>query len=320
MALDTLTTAPPGHPAAGTTTARASRRAKRVGRKREALVATLFLLPFIALLLLFQYFAIGLMIRNSFYTYSLLNPAVGKFVGLLNYRLMVHDPIAIQSIEVTLLFALGIVVTQVPLGLALAVFLNIRRRGVQLLRTVVFLPVVTSVVVVTTMWTFIYVPSDGLANSILHAVHLPSLLWATSDHEALPAMILMTLWEEVGFSMMLFLAGLQSIPIEFEEAAAVDGAGPWQRFWRVTLPLLNRTTVLVVIVSTIFAIQAFAQAYIMTQGGPDFSTNFLVYNIYTEAFNLGDPGYASTLSVVMLLIVLVITTVQMRALRGRLQQ
>ena len=99
----------------------------------------------------------------------------------------------------------------------------------------------------------------------------------------------------------------------------MDGATTWQRFWRITIPLLNRTTILVVVVSTIFAIQAFAQAYIMTQGGPDYSTNFLVYNIYTEAFDLGDPGYASAISVVLLLIVLIISTLQMRVLRGRLQ-
>lgn len=291
-------------------------RRRRTGHVR---VAVVFLLPFMVLLAFFQYFAIGLMIRNSFYNFSLLNSGYSQFAGLGNYRQLLHDSVARQSIEVSLLFALGVVATQVPFGLALAVMLNSRRRGVQLLRSVVFLPVVTSVVVVTTMWTFIYAPSDGLANSVLNAVGLPSLLWSTSSHEALASMILMTLWEEVGFSMMLFLAGLQSIPTEYEEAAAVDGASAWQRFWRVTLPLLNRTTVLVVVVSTIFAIQAFAQTYIMTQGGPDYSTNFLVYNIYTEAFNLGDPGYASALSVVLLVIVLIITGIQMRVLRGRLR-
>lgn len=295
---------------------RSSRRGRRTGHVRVAIV---FLLPFMAFLALFQYFAIGLMIRNSFYNYSLLNTSFQQFAGLSNYRELLHDSVARTSVEVTLLFALGVVVTQVPFGLALAVMLNARRRGVQLLRSVIFLPVVTSVVVVTTMWTFIYAPSDGLANSVLNAVGLPSLLWSTSAHEALASMILMTLWEEVGFSMMLFLAGLQSIPIEYEEAAAVDGANPWQRFWRVTLPLLNRTTVMVVVVSTIFAIQAFAQTYIMTQGGPDYSTQFLVYNIFTEAFNLGDPGYASAMSVLLLVIVLIITGAQMRLLRGRLR-
>lgn len=287
-------------------------------RNRDtATTAIACLVPFLVLLGIFQYFAIGLMIRNSLYSYSLLNTGYSKFVGLGNYREILHDHLAIQSIEVTLLFAAGVVVTQVPLGLGLALLLNMRRRGAALLRSIVFVPVVTSVVVVTTMWTFIYAPSGGLANSVLHALHLPMFQYTTTPHQALPSLIVMTLWEEVGFSMMLFLAGLQSIPAEYEEAAAVDGAGSWSRFWRIVLPLLSRTTVLVVVVSTIFALQAFTQAFIMTQGGPDGSTNFMVYNIYTDAFNLGNPGYASALSVILLAIVIVVSALQMRTLRGR---
>jgi len=287
-------------------------------RRRDTTVtAAACLVPFLVLLAIFQYFAIGLMIRNSLYSYSLLNTNFSKFVGFGNYTEILHDHLALQSIGVTLLFAAGVVITQVPLGLGLALLLNMRRRGAPLLRSIVFVPVVTSVVVVTTMWTFIYAPSSGLANSTLHAVHLPELKFLTTPHQALPALVVMTLWEEVGFSMMLFLAGLQSIPTEFEEAAAVDGAGSWSRFWKIILPLLNRTTVLVVVVSTIFALQAFAQSYIMTQGGPDGSTNFMVYNIYTDAFNLGNPGYASALSVVLLIIIIIVSAVQMRALRGR---
>lgn len=285
----------------------------------DAVAASAFLLPFLALLALFQYFAIGLMIRNSFYTYSLLNSGVSRFVGLGNYHQILHDRLALQSISVTLLFALLVVVTQVPLGLGLALLLNIKRRGVMLLRSVVFIPVVTSVVIVTTMWTFIYAPSGGLANGVLHAVHLPMLKFTTEHNQALPSLVIMTLWEEVGFSMMLFLAGLQSIPVEYEEAAAVDGAGAFRRFWSIVLPLLKRTTVVVVVVSTIFALQAFTQAFVMTQGGPEGSTNFLVYNVYTTAFNLGNPGYASALSVVLLLIVMIVSAIQMRALRSRVR-
>ena len=288
------------------------------GRRRDTTVtAVACLVPFLVLLGIFQYFAIGLMIRNSLYSYSLLNAGFSKFVGLANFREILHDHLALQSIAVTLIFALGVVVTQVPLGLGLALLLNMRRRGAPLLRSIVFVPVVTSVVVVSTMWTFIYAPSGGLANSVLQALHLPTFKYLTTPHQALPALVIMTLWEEVGFSMMLFLAGLQSIPADYEEAAAVDGAGTWTRFRRIVLPLLDRTTVLVVVVSTIFALQAFAQSYIMTQGGPDGATNFMVYNIYTEAFNLGDPGYASALSVVLLLIIMIVSAVQMRALRGR---
>jgi ABC-type sugar transport system permease subunit len=286
-------------------------------RRVTTVTAVACLVPFLIMLAIFQYFAIGLMIRNSLYSYSLLNTSFSKFVGLGNYREILHDHLALQSIAVTLLFALGVVITQVPLGLGLALLLNMRRRGAPLLRSIVFIPVVTSVVVVTTMWTFIYAPSGGLANSVLAALHLPQFKYLTASHQAIPALVIMTLWEEVGFSMMLFLAGLQSIPTEFEEAAAVDGAGAWSRFWKIILPLLNRTTVLVVVVSTIFALQAFTQSYIMTQGGPDGATNFMVYNIYTEAFSLGDPGYASALSVVLLVIIIIVSAVQMRALRGR---
>jgi ABC-type sugar transport system permease subunit len=294
-----------------------SRWSFRGWKRRDGRSAVLFLLPFCVLLAVSQYYAIGLMVRNSLYSYTLLDPSAGKFVGLKNYREIVHDHTALQSIEVTLLFAVGIVVTQVPLGLGLAVLLNRRRRSTTFLRAIVFSPVVTSVVVVTTMWTFIFAPVDGLANSVLHAVGIGPLKFVTSSGEVLPSLVVMTLWEEIGFSMILFLAGLQSIPPEYEEAAAVDGAGALHRFWYVVLPLLRRTTALVVVVSTVFALQAFAQAYIMTQGGPNGRSNFLVYNIYTEAFTLGSPGYGAALSVVLLLIVLIVSLVQIRAIRSR---
>ena len=178
----------------------------------DARYGMLFLAPFCLFLIVFQYFAIGLMLRNSFYSFSLLNLGISKFVGWGNYRNLVHDHMAIQSIEVTVLFALGSVLTQVPLGLGLAIMLNRSGRSTTLLRALAFSPVVSSVVVVTTMWTFIYAPSGGLANSILAVFGLGPLKFVTSSSQALASVILMTLWEEVGFSMVLFLAGLQSIP------------------------------------------------------------------------------------------------------------
>ncbi|HTT92830.1 MAG TPA: sugar ABC transporter permease [Acidimicrobiales bacterium] len=282
----------------------------------DARYGLLFLLPFCAALIVFQYVAIGLMIRNSLFSYSFLGGTT-KFVGVGNYTTLVHDPLAIQSIEVTVLFALGSVLLQVPLGLALAILLNRPGLSTTALRAIIFSPVVSSVVVVTTMWTFIYAPSGGLANSILAVFGIAPLKFITSSNEALASVIVMTLWEEVGFSMVLFLAGLQAIPRDYEEVAALDGAGALQRFWYVVLPLLRRTTLLVVVTTTVFSFQAFAQAEIMTNGGPNGSTNFMVFNIYEEAFTLGDPGYASALSVVLLLIVLVVSLTQMRAIRSR---
>lgn len=279
--------------------------------------AVAFLLPFCLFLLVFQYYAIALMVKNSLYSYSLSGRSSAQFVGFANFSRLVHDPVARQSVEVTALYAVGMVVTQVPLGLGLAILLNRRRRGVQLIRTVIFSPVVTSVVVVSTMWTFIFAPSGGLANSVLRVFGLGPLRFLTGANQALPSIILMTFWEEVGFAMVLYLAGLQAIPAVYEEAAAVDGAGAFRRFWYVVLPLMRRTTALVIVVSTVFAFQAFAQPYIMTNGGPSGRTNFMVFNIFTEAFALGDPGYASALAVVLLLIIALITAVQMRALRSR---
>lgn len=277
----------------------------------------LLLLPFVGALILFQYLAIGLVVRNSFYSYSLLTPGRATFVGLGNYRYLFSDPQAAQSIEVTVLFAVGSVVTQVPIGLALAVMLNRQGPVSTVLRAIVFSPVVSSVVVVSTMWTFIFDPQEGLANGLLHTIGLPGLSYLTSQHQALGSLIVMTLWEQVGFSMVLYLAGLQAIPVEFEEAAVIDGAGSWRRFFEIILPLLRRTSALVVVTATVFAFQAFAQAFIMTSGGPNGATNFLAYDIYTNAFTNSDPGYGSTLSVVLLLLVLVVSLWEFRLLRSK---
>jgi multiple sugar transport system permease protein len=305
------TARPPGH------AQRARRRPSILRRGREGWTGLLMLAPFLILLAIFQYWAIVLMVRNSFLKYTFLNTDFVQFVGLDNYVRIFQDPDALQSIGVTILFAAGLVIVQLPCGLLLALLLNMRRRGVALVRAIVFLPVVTSMVVISTMWTFIYSPENGLANGLLHALGLPGLDYITSASQALPSLIFMSLWQQVGFSMMLFLSGLQSIPTELEEAAVMDGANAWQRFWLVILPLLNRTTLMVVIVTTIFALQAFAQAFVMTQGGPSGTTNFLLFNIYTTSFKLGSPGYGSALSVVLVIIVLVISAIQMRALRGR---
>jgi len=299
-----------------TTTLGRSRRGPSILRHKQARAALLLLLPFCALLLLFQYYAIGLMVRDSLFSYSNLNSALSRFIGLENFRNLLHDSVAMQSLEVTTIFAAGSVVTQVPLGLLLALFLKRKRRSTTFFRTVSFSPVVLSVVVVSTMWTFILASNGGLANSALQTVGLPSLNFLTSGRDALPSLIVMTLWEEVGFSMVLYLAGLQSIPRECEEAAAIDGASTLQRLRFVTLPLLRRTTLLVTVTATVFSFQAFAQPYIMTLGGPNGTTDFMVYDIYRTAFTLGEPGYASAISVLLLVIVLIVSLAQMRGLRS----
>jgi ABC-type sugar transport system permease subunit len=276
-----------------------------------------FVGPFLVLLGVFQYWPVFAMVRDSLYDFQLFNPAQRSFVGLENYVSLLSDPDQLQSFLVTFTLAAGVVCTVVPVALLLAVYLNGALPARALVRTIVFLPVVTSAVVIATMWTFLLEPNNGLINSALSAAGLPRLAFLTSKAEALPSIVLMMLWQQTGFATVLFLSGLQGIPRELEDAAAVDGASGLQRLWHVTLPLLARTTVFVVVMMTVFSLQAFAPSLIMTGGGPEGTTNFVAFDIYTLAFSLQEPGMASAVSVVFMLIVLAISLLQMRLLRAR---
>lgn len=286
-------------------------------QKRDWLFAAGFLAPFMILLLVFQYVPLLVMARNSVYDYSLLNPAAAKFVGLRNFTDMVEYDDAAVSFGVTFLFALGVVVFVIPIAFSLALFLNSKLPARGLVRTMIMLPVVTSSVVVSTMWAFLLDPSNGLINGVLNIIGVANQPFLTSTSQALPALIAMTLWQQVGFGAILFLAGLQGLPAELTEAARIDGATRRQVLWNVTIPLLSRTTLFVVVIMTVFSLQAFAPAFLMTQGGPQESTNLIVYHIYNTAFIMQQAGYASALSVALLLVVLAISMVQMALLRSR---
>jgi ABC-type sugar transport system permease subunit len=281
------------------------------------MVAAGFLAPFMIMLLIFQYVPLAVMARNSLYDYSLLNPAAEKFVGLRNFSDMFEYDDAFISFGVTFLFALGVVIFVIPVAFALALFLNSKLPARGLVRTMIMLPVVTSSVVVATMWSFLLDPSNGLINGVLGLIHIGPQPFLTSTSQALLAIIAMTLWQQVGFGTILFLAGLQGVPAELSEAARIDGATRRQVLWNVTIPLLSRTTLFVVVIMTVFSLQAFAPAFLMTQGGPQEATNLIVYHIYNTAFIMQQAGYASALSVALLLVVLAISMAQMALLRAR---
>ncbi len=281
------------------------------------LVGFAFVVPFLAFLVVFQYLPVAAMLRDSLFSYQLLNPDERSFVGLQNYLDLFSDPDTRQSFLVTFGFAAGLVVLIVPLAFLLALYLNGRLPARGLVRTIVFLPVVTSSVVVATMWTFLLDPTNGLVNGALVALGLPRLEFLTSSTQALPSIVFVVLWQQLGLATVLFLSGLQGIPQELEDAARADGASVLQRTWHVTLPLLARTTLFVVVIVTVLALQVFAPALIMTTGGPDGTTNFVVYDIYQQAFSLQAPGMASAISTVFMLIVLGISLLQMRLLRAR---
>lgn len=286
-------------------------------QRRDSRVAIGFLAPFLLLLLLFQYLPLAMMAKNAVMDYSLLNPSAAKFVGLLNFEDMIYFEDMRESIFATFLFALGVVLIVIPLGFLLALFLNSRLPARALVRTIIMLPVVTSVVVVATMWNFLLDPANGLFNGVLTAIGLPRQPFLTSPDQALIMISIMTAWQQVGFATILFLGGLQGVPAELFEAARIDGATKRQMLWNITIPLLSRTTLFVVVIMTVFSLQAFAPAFLMTDGGPQDSTNLIVYHIYRTAFVMQNAGYASALSLVLLVIVLGISMLQMWLLRAK---
>lgn len=298
------------------TTTRLVRGAERKRSRRELLVAAAFLAPFLIILVIFQYVPVGLLVKNSLFSYTLINPDLQTFVGLENFVRIFKDPTTLQTILVTLIFAVGVVVLIIPLGFLLASYLNRPLPGRGILRTSVFLPVITSSVVVATLWNFL-LANEGLVNAALNSLGFGTISFLTDQSLALPSIIVMSVWQQVGMATILYLGGLQSIPGDVMEASTLDGAGGLKRTFLIVIPLLSRTTVMVVVIMTVFALQSFTPAYVMTQGAPGGTTNLLVYEIYKQAFTLQDPGFASALSVLLLVGAITISLVQMRLLRTR---
>jgi ABC-type sugar transport system permease subunit len=288
-------------------------------QSRGYLVAFLFVLPALANFVIFRYLPILWAGRASLYQYSLLGGYRG-FNGLDHYlRAFVDDAIFWKSMKATVLYVLGKVPLQIVLALALAVFVQRSGLAMGAVRSAIFTPVVTSMIIVTLIWQMMYHPDHGLLNGILRSVGLPRQLWHTSAKTALPSIIAMAVWKDVGFSMIIFVAGLQGIPEEFYEAALVDGANRWQLFWHITFPLLRRTLLLVVVTQTIFSFQVFVPVYQLTKGGPLDSTKVIVFYIYQQGFLFQDMGYASAISMIVLVLILLVSVIQMRMLRSEVE-
>lgn len=181
-----------------------------------------------------------------------------------------------------------------------------------MLRAAYFIPVVTSSVAVALVWTWLYNPSYGLINSVLMSLGIEGPGWLSDMKWALPSIVIMTVWQGVGYNMILFLAGLQGVPSQLHEAAKMDGAGSWQRFWRITIPMISPTTFFVVIMLLIGSMQVFSEPYMMTRGGPADATNVLVLHIYNTAFQFFRMGEASAISFILFVIILIVTLIQFK--------
>lgn len=236
------------------------------------------------------------------------------FVGLDHYRRLLEDEVFVQALGNTLRFLLFNIPIQVGLALLLAVALNQPLKGRGFFRGAYFLPVVTSGVVISFLWAWLFSTDDGLINQTLAFFGVEPIPWLTSEQWAIPSIAWVAAWKNLGYYVVLFLAGLQTIPKNLYEAAHLDGATFWTCFTRITLPLLSPAMMLVVILSTINGFQLFTEPFIMTGGGPANSTLSVVMLIYKHAFQSLDMGYAATIGLVLALLILSVSLMQRRLL------
>ena len=264
-----------------------------------ALIAVFFLVPAAASLLLSV---------TDFDLYTVADAANLRFIGARNYDTLLHDPLFWTALRNTVYFVVVAGPLSVAVSLAAALLLapaTVRLKG--LFRTVFFLPVVTSLVAVAVVWRYVYHPRFGLLNYALGLIGIRPLDWLGDPHLAMPAIIILSVWKNFGFNMVIFIAGLQSIPERLYEAASLDGAGRWQTFRRITVPMLAPTFVFVGVMTLIGNFQLFAEPYVMTQGGPAHSTLSMVLYMYEQGFRWWSLGYAAALAFVLFAVMLAVT-------------
>lgn len=283
---------------------------------RRSAAPYLFVLPSAVALLAFTLWPILQALWISLHDWSFLS-SEHPFVGLGNYIELLDDGRFWNAVRVTILYTAGTVPLQIGLALAVALALNERLFGRAFLRSAYFVPVIGSLAIMAIVWRFILDPDVGVIAGWMAALGLRQLDWLRDPSLALPAVIAVGIWKNVGFSMVILLAGLQGLPSELYEAASIDGAGRWQRFRHVTIPGLRHTLLFVTVISMIASLQVFDQVFVMTRGGPLFATESLVTYMYHEGFELFRMGYASALAWVLFLVILAVSIVQLRLFRYR---
>ncbi|MFC9970373.1 carbohydrate ABC transporter permease [Spirillospora sp. NPDC127200] len=288
-------------------------RASKAARKRRRPAhwyAYLFIAPSLFGVFAFLLLPLLIVFALSLFHWELLSAPT--FAGLDNYRRLAGDGGTWHSVWVTVLFVLLSVPLQTVLGLLLALLLNQRVKGVAFYRALFVVPWMATPIVMGLVWTWIFDPRDGVLNRLLDIVGVAGPNWLSDPSWALPSVALVTVWQFTGYTMLFFLAGLQGVPQELYDAAATDGASPVQRFFQITLPLLNPTTFFVTVTNLVGAFQIFDTVYAMTDGGPQDSTEVLNFRIYETAFRQFDFGYASTLATLLFLLILAVTLAQVR--------
>lgn len=269
-------------------------------------------LPAMAYFLVFWIYPFLSAIYYSFTRYDFVGSA--EWVGLENYRFLLEDPAFFNSVKVTIMFGLGTIIPTILLALLIAVPLSQPGRTSTALRTMLFLPAVVPLVASAFLWQGMYA-RDGLANRMLGWIGIDGYAWLTDPNVALWALIVMVIWKSLGLYMLLLIAGLQALPQNVYEAAALDGAGTLRTFFQVTLPMLRKTLLFVVVIATIASMQSFVPAFLLTRGGPGNATEVLPMYLYKNAFSFTDVGLASAVSVLLFVGLLLLAFAQFKVFR-----
>jgi multiple sugar transport system permease protein len=280
----------------------------------EHLAGWAFVTPGVAIIALFGMAPIIWSAVMSFQRNNLLSPST-PFVGLANYRKMVNDPVVAQAIQHTLVYTALFVPGTMIAGLFLAVAMNRKIRFIAFYRTAAYATMAISTISEAIVFIWLFDPSYGVVNDFLGKVGIPPQQFLNSPSEALYVIVLMTIWGWTGFAVVIYLAALQGVPQMLLEAAAIDGAGPWRTFRRITLPLLSPASLFLAVWLTINAMQLFDEVYLSTQGGPLNATTVLVYYLYNQAFVDFNFGYASAIAYFLFLVIIVVTVIQFRVAR-----
>jgi ABC-type sugar transport system permease subunit len=282
-------------------------------QRKEYLTFLAFVAPNFVLFGIFTFWPFVYSFVLSLTKWNMLAPA--KFTGLQNYERMWNDDVFWQVLKNTIFLAGGVVVVKLALALGLALLLNQRLAGRTIYRAIIFSPTFTTSVAVAMVWTWIFDPFYGILRVPLQWLGLSSPAWLSDVNWTIPALIIVSIWSGIGYDMVIFLAGLQSVPRVFYEAAKVDGASNWQVFRKITFPLLSPTTFFLTITSVINLFKTFDIVSVMTGGGPLNSSNVYIHYVYQNAFKWFKMGYASALAVVFFVIIMLITLIQFRISR-----
>ena len=274
--------------------------------KKENLAGFLFILPAIIPLMVFWILPVVFSGALSFTDWDMMSEKI-RFMGLKNYTSLLRDPNFGRVLKNTLVFAVGSTVPTIFLGMMTALVMNGARKGTGIYRTIIFAPYITPMVAISVVWSWIFEPRVGILNFIMRLAGLPESQWLQSSRSAMVSVLIVTVWKSLGWTMIFYMEAIRKVPQNLLESAAIDGAGGFLRFVKITLPMISPTTFFLVIMSTISSLQAYDQIQVLTQGGPAGATRTLLYYYYQEAFQNFNTGKASAVAVILVIITVVLS-------------